>query len=639
MRRLLAIAVLVLVTSAVDARTATQDPRSAVPAEDRANVTHADTLTAVPNDGRRGEGTWRGDTLTLTLRIVPARWQPEGSSGPTLTVWAFAASEAEASIPGPMLDVAAGTQIRVALVNTLDTTVAVHGLGNVPMGGEPRVLRPGAHDTVRFVATTIGTHYYWGSTPGVSAIERGVEDGQLNGALLVSPRGAPRPAAERVLMITESFRFDGPEVVSQLAINGLSWPHTERLKLPQGDSAFFRVLNTTGLPHPMHLHGFYYRVTRRGTAGSSADVPQADQALVVTDVLPPGDTHDMAFMPSEPGGWIYHCHISSHTSGVATFDPEMREYERTGAHPEHGRHMAGLVMGIDVTTRAAIADRGAPRRRLRLYVQAKDSGFVHGGRRYMYAWREGTQPAPPTDTVMRVAPTLVLARDERVAITIVNRLNEPTAVHWHGLEIESPADGVPHVSGHAGHPVPPVPPGDSMTVTFTPPRSGTFMYHAHFTEMRQISGGLYGTIVVDDQRRDSLSATDHVITIGGGGPNTEILGRESPHALVNGSRFPPPVQAVRGVPQRLRLASIHVDWPIRVTLAGRTGLVSWRRIAKDGAPLPASLSVLQAAWWEAGPGETLDAEVTFDVAGRYLLEVRTQFAGWYILQEVIVRNP
>ena len=317
----------------------------------------------------------------------------------------------------------------------------------------------------------------------------------------------------------------------------------------------------------------------------------------------------------------------------------IREHERTGSHPANGRHMAGLVMGLTVTPNAPLADRGAPERRLRLYVQAKDSGFAHGGRRYMYAWREGDAAAPPADSIMRVAPTIVLGRDERVAVTIVNRLAEPTSVHWHGLEIESPADGVPHVSGHGDRHVPPIMPGDSLTVTFTPPRAGTFMYHAHYTEMWQINGGLYGSLIVTDDRSRTLAATDHVVTIGGGGPNTETLGFESPHALVNGSRFPAPIEAVRGVPQRIRLASMHVDWPIRVTLGGRSGPITWRRVAKDGAPLPAAVATPQPAWWEAGPGETLDVEVTFDEPGRYLLEVRTQFAGWYIPVPVIVSEP
>jgi hypothetical protein len=35
----------------------------------------------------------------------------------------------------------------------------------------------------------------------------------------------------------------------------------------------------------------------------------------------------------------------------------------------------------------------------------------------------------------------VIPRGERTAITVHNELNEATAIHWHGLEIESYYDG------------------------------------------------------------------------------------------------------------------------------------------------------------------------------------------------------
>ena len=44
-------------------------------------------------------------------------------------------------------------------------------------------------------------------------------------------------------------------------------------------------------------------------------------------------------------------------------------------------------------------------------------------------------------------PTIVLERGKPVSITVVNRLREPTAVHWHGIELESYFDGVADFSG------------------------------------------------------------------------------------------------------------------------------------------------------------------------------------------------
>ena len=40
------------------------------------------------------------------------------------------------------------------------------------------------------------------------------------------------------------------------------------------------------------------------------------------------------------------------------------------------------------------------------------------------------------------------------------------------------------------------PPGDSFTVLMTPPRAGTFIYHTHADELAQLTGGLYGALLV-----------------------------------------------------------------------------------------------------------------------------------------------
>ena len=52
--------------------------------------------------------------------------------------------------------------------------------------------------------------------------------------------------------------------VLRFTLNGKSWPNTERLAYTEGDSVRFRIINTSGAVHPMHLHGFYFNVESRG---------------------------------------------------------------------------------------------------------------------------------------------------------------------------------------------------------------------------------------------------------------------------------------------------------------------------------------------------------------------------------------
>jgi FtsP/CotA-like multicopper oxidase with cupredoxin domain len=115
-------------------------------------------------------------------------------------------------------------------------------------------------------------------------------------------------------------------------------------------------------------------------------------------------------------------------------------------------------------------------------------------------------------------PTLVLKRGEPVEITLVNRLPEGTAIHWHGMELESYYDGVHGFSGIGQRVTPLIEPGGSFVVRFTPPRTGTFMYHTHLHDNTQLTSGLYGAMLVVEPAESVDEATDHVFVIGRDGP-------------------------------------------------------------------------------------------------------------------------
>lgn len=87
------------------------------------------------------------------------------------------------------------------------------------------------------------------------------------------------------------------------------------------------------------------------------------------------------------------------------------------------------------------------------------------------------------------APTLRMREGERVRITVVNHLDEMTAIHWHGLLLPYQMDGVPMLSfdGIAAQ--------SSFTYEFDLQQSGTYWYHAHAGFQEQL--GLYGAIVIE----------------------------------------------------------------------------------------------------------------------------------------------
>jgi FtsP/CotA-like multicopper oxidase with cupredoxin domain len=210
----------------------------------------------------------------------------------------------------------------------------------------------------------------------------------------------------------------------------------------------------------------------------------------------------------------------------------------------------------------------------------------------------------PLDSVDIPGPTLELTRGERVAITVVNRLRTPTAVHWHGIELESYYDGVAGWSGAATRLAPMIAPGDSFVAVFTPPRSGTFMYHAHVGEGLQLTAGMYAPIIVLEPGTRRDARRDQVVLF-------SALGRSDSAVVGVNGRYPPDTLVLRaGRPNRLRLINITAEDEVAGTLGDDTGAVTWRVVAKDGAARSVGQVRDTRATFSFGPGEIFDVELT-----------------------------
>jgi FtsP/CotA-like multicopper oxidase with cupredoxin domain len=426
-----------------------------------ASLVGAQSPPAVPlrieaNANRVPAGKLANGVLTLHLEMKQADWYPEADTGPSMKVYAIGEEGKAPQVPGPLIRVPQGTQIRVTLRNLLPTTATVHGLHQHP-GEAGDVVQVPAGETreVRFSAGVAGTYQYWASAGGELLRGRPFkEDSQLAGAFIVDPPGSVE--ADRVFVIG-LWRSQLNVVLSQdiPVINGKSWPYTERLTYAAGEPVRWRWINASDSTHPMHLHGSYYRVESAGDGEHDHIFEAAQQQMVVTHVLTPGTTMSTFWIPPA-GRWVFHCHL------VAHFLPEMNvanvmtgPTERIHEHGEN--HMAGLVMGITVTgDRPAVASHGS-RRKLRLLVRerAAGNGMPAG---YGYQLEESRKLIP--ENVRSPGPPLVLERGRPVEITVVNQLREPTAVHWHGMELESYYDGVAGWGARGGKVTPSIGPGD-----------------------------------------------------------------------------------------------------------------------------------------------------------------------------------
>ena len=210
----------------------------------------------------------------------------------------------------------------------------------------------------------------------------------------------------------------------------------------------------------------------------------------------------------------------------------------------------------------------------------------------------------------------------------------PTAIHWHGIELESYFDGVAGWGGTVGSTTPAIAPGQRFTAKFTPPRAGTYIYHTHWHDEAQLSGGLYGALIVLEPGARYDPAVDHVFIAAYDGPY--IAGRREP-IVINGRSTvvpapapgPTPVAIRADTPNRLRLINITPD-NVALTFVLTDGFspVQWTPLAKDGADLPQSQRRNREARQLVSVGETYDFEIV-PATGRPLwLELRRGNGEW-----------
>ncbi len=585
---------------------------------------HAVPELIAPNDNRTPAGTLTSGVLSVQLEARVGKWLPEGPNSYGVEVAAFAEPGKPLQTPGPTLRVTAGTTVRVSIHNTLAKPMTVYGLGKTRGNKDTLQIAAGATRDAQFVADQPGTYYYAGQTVPGPIQARLNEDAQLNGAIIVDPAGA-KPSDDRVFVISWFTTIDSTSRSgigrTTMTINGLSWPHTEKIDLVQHDSVHWRVINVTSLDHPMHLHGFYFRIDAKGDAARDTVLARPDQRMAVTEIVSPGETMSMSFVPNRAGNWIWHCHFAGHLSQLVAMDTDkgIHTQDNEAHHAADAPHqMYGLVMGIRVKPRGALAQAPVNARPIRLVMREKANFY---GQHPGYSFVLGGTPAERVrDSLVIPGPAIVLERGKPVAVTIVNQSKDRAAVHWHGIELESYPDGVPGWSGSGKEVLPSVAPGDSIVVRFTPPRAGTFMYHSHFNEFQQITSGLYGPLIVLEPGQKFDPETDRVLMFSDGGPTTNVITGPFPPTMLNGQAKPQPLEFKAGKQYRVRVIGITGDAPIQMRIADGDKPIEWLALARDGMTLPASQKTMRKADMVFDPGQIYDFQFSPKTTGTLTLK-------------------
>ncbi|HEX4602226.1 MAG TPA: multicopper oxidase family protein [Gemmatimonadales bacterium] len=228
----------------------------------------------------------------------------------------------------------------------------------------------------------------------------------------------------------------------------------------------------------------------------------------------PGSTLAWVMPPDYPG-------VSMPMAGFAGLTPPATPFlpglalGRTAVPAARPRQALTLADGDTLTLEATLVRR-----------------VINGRPLVMYAYN-GQYPGP----------LLKVTQGSTIAVRFRNGIDQPTAVHWHGIRLDNPFDGAPGVTQEA------VPPGGTFLYQVHFPDAGVYWYHSHVREDVEQGLGLYGNVLVAPRARDYYDPVNREavlmlddLMMGDGGllpygrdtPTHAIMGRFGNVLLVNG---------------------------------------------------------------------------------------------------------
>lgn len=105
------------------------------------------------------------------------------------------------------------------------------------------------------------------------------------------------------------------------SINGQEFPKADPIVLEKDEPVRFIMRNPTGMDHPFHLHGHYFRVLGKPGALNLKDPVEKDTVNV-----PAKEELVLQWLANNPGRWFYHCHIEWHLAAGMARVLEIKPY-------------------------------------------------------------------------------------------------------------------------------------------------------------------------------------------------------------------------------------------------------------------------------------------------------------------------
>ncbi|MCC5949650.1 MAG: multicopper oxidase domain-containing protein [Nitriliruptoraceae bacterium] len=250
---------------------------------------------------------------TKVFRLVAEIFEWELEPGNFVEGWGY-----NGQIPGPMIQVDVGDNVRVIVENELPMGTDVHWHGvrvpNDQDGVAPLtqpLIEPGETFVYEFEATEPAIGMYHPHHHGQKKLPNG-----MFGVFTIGQVGTdiPLPAGtfggKEVPDDIEIVR-EIPMVLNDagnigLSLNGKSFPATEPYVVDEGDWFVIHYYNEGLQVHPMHLHQLPQLVFAKD--GFPLDAPQWEDTVNVA----PGERYSVLVQATDPGAWVLHCHILTH---------------------------------------------------------------------------------------------------------------------------------------------------------------------------------------------------------------------------------------------------------------------------------------------------------------------------------------
>ncbi|MEZ5323124.1 MAG: multicopper oxidase domain-containing protein [Microthrixaceae bacterium] len=245
--------------------------------------------------------------FNLTAEITD--WEVE--PGKVVKAWSY-----NGMVPGPWIKLNLGDRVRVHVTNKLPMGTDIHWHGvhlptdqdGVAPYTQPLIKPNGGTYDYRFTATKPAVSMYHAHVHGEEAVPNGmfapitIGEVELPLGRTISDVTIPnnvKPVLELPMVLNDAGTIG-------YSLNGKSFPATAPVVVNKGDWFVVHYYNEGLQVHPMHMHGFPQLVVAKD--GIRLDNPYWADTILVS----PGERYSVLIQATEPGTWVWHCHILNH---------------------------------------------------------------------------------------------------------------------------------------------------------------------------------------------------------------------------------------------------------------------------------------------------------------------------------------